>query len=144
MGKDILVLDQVASGAKTPIRHLAMQLLVCGRDALPSTVDALARREAWNEVASLAERWKVFPALAARVAADRLPIPPEPAGVLARSTAVQFFRTTVCMRAGCDALRALKEAGIPALVFKGAAVIAHLPGSRSGSAALQRSAEPAY
>lgn len=126
LGKDILVLDQVASGARTPIRHLAMQLLVCGRDALPSTVDALARREAWNEVASLAERWKVFPALAARVAADRLPIPPEPAGVLARSTAVQFFRTTVCMRAGCDALRALKEAGIPALVFKGAAVISHL------------------
>ncbi len=114
------------SSARTPVHHLAMQLLVCGREELPSVVDVLSRREAWNEVAALAERWKVFPALAARVAAERLPLPPEPAAALARSTSIQFFRTTVCMRAGCDALRALSEAGIPALVFKGAAVIAHL------------------
>jgi hypothetical protein len=108
------------------IRLLAMRLLVCGSSDLPVVVDAITARGGWPAVTGLVERWKVFPALSVRAVVDRVPIPQDLASQLARNTAVQFFRTTVCMRAGCDTLRLLTEAGIPALAFKGAAVLAHL------------------
>jgi len=114
------------NGTTHSIRRLAMRLLVCGPSDLPVVVDAITARDGWPAVIGLAERWKVFPALSARTVVDRLPIPQDLASQLARNTAVQFFRTTVSMRAGCDALRVLTEAGIPALAFKGAAVLAHL------------------
>ena len=114
-------------GSVLPLGLNLMRLLVCsGGASAAATVPASAG--GWEEIVALADRWKVFPALAARVASGEIRMPERAAAGLARMTSVQFFRTAVCMRAGCDALRALATTGIPAVAFKGAAVIAHLHG----------------
>ena len=120
VGKDIL------PGPGLPLGLHLMRLLVCLDSASAAAAAAITSAGGWEEVVALADQWKVFPSLAARVASGEIRIPERAAAGLARMTSVQFFRTTVCMRAGCDALRALATAGIPAIAFKGAAVIAHL------------------
>ncbi len=119
-GKDIFPRTVLPLGL-----HL-MRLLVNGGGESAAAVAAIGSTGAGEELVALADRWKVFPALAARVASREIPLPERAAARLARMTSVQFFRTAVCMRAGCDALRALAAAGIPAVAFKGAAVLAHL------------------
>jgi hypothetical protein len=103
-----------------------MRLLTCERSEVPIIAAAISAADGWRDVASLADRWNVFPALASRMqgGVDRLSA--EEAAALARKTSIQFFRTTICLRAGCEALQALSLAQIPAVAFKGAAVIAHL------------------
>jgi hypothetical protein len=123
VGKDIF---PDSDGAVLPLGLHLMRLLICGGGESAAAAAAIDSADGWEEVVALADRWKVFPALAARVASGEIQMPARAAAGLARMTSVQFFRTTVCMRAGCDALRALATAGIPAIAFKGAAVIAHL------------------
>jgi len=116
----------IVADAKPSIRVQTMRLLVCERSELPRIADVISATGDWREVASLADRWSVFPALESRMQAGIDRMPADDAAALARKTSVQFFRTTVCLLAGCDALRTLSRARIPAVAFKGAAVIAHL------------------
>lgn len=114
------------ASAKASIRVLFMRLLVCEESELPVVTGAITAAGGWPDVAILADRWRVFPSLFARIPAGLAGFPAGEADALARKTSIQFFRTTICLRAGCDALRTLTQAGIPAVAFKGAAVIAYL------------------
>lgn len=116
----------VAADTQPSLRVLAMRLLACERSDVPIIADTISAADGWRDVASLADRWNVFPALAARIKGGVDRLPEEEAAALARKTSLQFFRTTVCLRAGCEALEALSRARIPAVAFKGAAAIAHL------------------
>jgi hypothetical protein len=116
----------VVANTRPSLRLQAMRLLACEPSEVPIVAEAIAAAGGWREVASLADRWNVFPALASRMHGHRDHLPPAAAAALARKTALQFFRTTACLRAGCDALQALSGARIPAVALKGAAVIAHL------------------
>ena len=81
----------------------------------------------WPEALRLGERWKVLPALAARLACNAGQVlPSREADELRRLTGGQFIRTSLCLRAGSEAMQQLRAAGIQAAAFKGAAVIALL------------------
>ena len=105
-------------------------MLSCERSEVPIIAAAISDAGAWREVASLADRWSVFPVLASRTQARITPIPAEESAALVQKTSIQFFLTvgvtSISLRAGCEALYALSRSQIPAVAFKGAAVIAHL------------------
>ena len=107
------------------LRHRFMWLLA----APPVTknvgaAETIAAGE-WPEALRLGERWKVLPALAARLACDAGQVlPSREADELRRLTGGQFIRTSLCLRAGSEAMQQLRAAGIQAAAFKGAAVIA--------------------
>ena len=105
-------------------RPLAMQLLAGPPGTVASTADAIAAAAAWPAVVHHCRQWNVLPALAARIRAASLLLPQAQATTVAREAAVEILRTKFCLRAGADALRLLADAGIPAVAFKGFAVIA--------------------
>lgn len=107
-------------------RMWAMQLLAGPPGAEASAADAVAAAAAWPSVIHSCRRWNVLPALAATIQRGHLRLPAAEAAAVTREAAVDVLRTKVCLRAGCDALRLLADEGIPAVAFKGAAVIAVL------------------
>lgn len=103
-----------------------MQLLAGPADTTPDAADAIAASMSWPAVVHCCKRWNVLPALAATMRRMPPPLPAAVAAAVKREAAVEVLRTKACLRAGCDALRLLTEAGIPAVAFKGSAVIAVL------------------
>ncbi|MFM9115871.1 MAG: nucleotidyltransferase family protein [Planctomycetota bacterium] len=103
-----------------------MQLLAGTRGTKASTAAAVAEAEAWPAVIQHCRRWNVLPALAATMRSECLSLPASAAAGVVRESAIDVLRTKVCLRAGCDAVRLLIDAGIPAVAFKGAAVVAEL------------------
>ena len=100
--------------------------------AAPTGANAIAAADIitsceWHDVLRLGEQWKVLPALAARLACEAEQVmPPKEADELRRFTGAQFIRTSLCLRAGSEAMQRLHAAGIKAAAFKGSAVIALL------------------
>jgi hypothetical protein len=103
-----------------------MQLLAAPPGATASAADAIAAAGAWPAMVTLCRRWNVLPALAATVRRADLLLPAAETTALKREATVEVLRTKVCLRAGADALRLLADADIPAVAFKGFAVIAVL------------------
>lgn len=103
-----------------------MQLLVGPPAQAAAAADAIAAATAWPAVIRCCRRWNVLPALAATIRRGNIALPAAEAVVVKRDAAIEVLRTKVCLRAGRDALRALSDAGIPAVAFKGCAVIALL------------------
>ena len=118
----LMVTDTSARAART----WAMQLLAGPPGTEASTADAVAAATAWPSVIHHCRRWNVLPALAATIQRAHLHLPAVEAAAVIREAAIDVLRTKVCLRAGCDALRLLTDADIPAVAFKGAAVIAML------------------
>ena len=107
-------------------RPLAMQLLAGPSGTAAPAADTIAAAEAWPAVVDHCRHWNVLPALAAKIRAASLLLPQAQATTVAREAAVEILRTKFCLRAGAEALRLLAESGIPAVAFKGFAVIAAL------------------
>jgi hypothetical protein len=103
-----------------------MRLLAAPHTHAQAAASDIGARDEWPVVLTLCERWKVLPALAARLAAVGQLLPAAEADELRRTTAAQFIRTSLCLRAGSEAMQRLHAAGIPAAAFKGGAVIALL------------------
>ena len=103
-----------------------MQLLASPPDAALAAASEIEAAGEWPAVLRLCERWKVQPAVAARLAALGRSLPAAEADDLRRAKAAQFIRTALCLRAGSEAMQRLNAAGIPAAAFKGCAVIALL------------------
>ena len=115
------------------VRPWAMQLLAAppASGLLQAAAAKIAATGEWLAVLRLCQRWNVLPSLAATVAREKIALPSTQAASLQRENTLEFFRTTLCLRVGCEALRLLADAGIPAVAFKGCAVVALLhPGSR--------------
>ena len=110
-------------------RHRVMQLLASPPAAALAAASEIQAAGEWPAVLRLCERWKVQPAVAARLAALGRSLPPAEADELRRATAAQFIRTSLCLRAGSEAMQRLHAAGIKAAAFKGGAVIALLHSS---------------
>ncbi len=108
------------------LRSTAMRLLASPEAVAKEAAEQILAAGQWAELVRLCERWKAIPALAARLTALGIDIPSTDAANLRRIAAQQFIQTTLCIRAGCDAMRALASAGIPSVGFKGLAVIAQL------------------
>ena len=107
-------------------RHRVMRLLASPPDAAQAAASEIEAAGEWPAVLRLCERWKVLPAVAARLAALDRSLPPAEADELRRATAAQFIRTSLCLRAGSEAMQRLHAAGMKAAAFKGCAVIALL------------------
>jgi len=106
-----------------------MRLLASPHDAALAAANEIEAAGEWPAVLRACERWKVLPAAAARLAALSRSLPPAEADELRRGTAAQFIRTSLCLRAGSEAMQGLHTAGIQAAAFKGGAVIALLHSS---------------
>ncbi len=107
-------------------RTWAMQLLAGTPGTKASAAHAIATSEAWPAVIHHCRRWNVLPALAATIRGEFLSLPAVEAAAVVRESAIDVLRTKVCLRAGCDTVRLLTDAGIPAVAIKGAAVVAEL------------------
>jgi hypothetical protein len=107
-------------------RHRVMRLLASPPDAALAAANEIEVAGEWPAVLRLCERWKGLPAVAARLAALGRSLPPAEADELRRATAAQFIRTSLCLRAGSEAMQRLHAVGIKAAAFKGCAVIALL------------------
>jgi hypothetical protein len=105
-------------------RHHLMALLAAPPPAANAAAEAITTAGEWSAALRLGERWKVLPALAARLEKAGQSLPAREAEELRRSTGTQFIRTSLCLRAGAEAMGHLQAAGIPAAAFKGSAVIA--------------------
>ena len=111
-----------------PEREDLIQLLL-GDDG---TVAACARRltgaDRWPDVLAVADAWCVIPNLRARLSSLRLSLP-EP---VRRNLFIRFQRSfaaaTLQARRGVRLCRYLEDRGLPVVVFKGLASIAHLHG----------------
>jgi hypothetical protein len=103
-----------------------MQLLASPPAAALAAASEIEAAGEWPAVLRLCERWKVQPAVAARLAVLGRSLPSAEADELRRATAAQFIRTSLCLRAGSEAMRRLQAAGVNAAAFKGGAVIALL------------------
>lgn len=106
-----------------------MRLLASPLAAAMAAASEIEAAGEWPAVLGLCERWKVQPAVAARLADLGRSLPPTEADKLRRGTAAQFIRTSLCLRAGSEAMQGLHAAGINAAAFKGGAVIAMLHSS---------------
>ena len=98
-----------------------MRLLASPHDAALAAANEIEAAGEWPTVLGLCERWKVLPAVAARLAALGRSLPPAEADEVRRATAGQFIRTSLCLRAGSEAMQRLQAAGIQAAAFKGGA-----------------------
>ena len=107
-------------------RHRLMQLLASPHAVALAAASEIEAAGDWPAVLRLCERWKVQPAVAARLAALGRSLPSAEADELRRATASQFIRTSLCLRAGSEAMQRLQAAGVNAAAFKGGAVIALL------------------
>lgn len=108
------------------VRSWAMQLLAGAPGTATATADAIAAAAAWPAVVQCCRQWNVLPAMVATARRAGHPLPAaETMGVM-REAAIEVLRTKACLRAGADALRFLADADIPAVAFKGFAVIAVL------------------
>jgi hypothetical protein len=107
-------------------RHRVMRLLASPPAVAMAAASEIEAGGEWPAVLRLCARWKVLPAVAARLAALGRSMPPTEADELRRGTAAQFIRTSLCLRAGSEAMQGLHAAGIKAAAFKGGAVIALL------------------
>lgn len=108
------------------LRRRTMRMLVAARADLPRLASEAGAAGAWAGVLQLCERWRVLPALAARLEACEHVLPPEEAGRIRQVAAQEFVRTTLRLRGGAAALAALEANGIEAAAFKGMAVLAWL------------------
>jgi hypothetical protein len=103
-----------------------MKLLI-GADAQSrQAAETIAAIDEWHALVDLCARWKLLPALEARLAALGLAIPAEERAELSRQTVPAFVQSTLCVRAGATALAALQDARIPCAGFKGLATLAYL------------------
>lgn len=107
-----------------------MRLLATPSDTEKITVAETIRLDGhWPEVMRLCQKWRVLPVLSSLAARGLVAVPASQSEFLHRENSVTFFRSTLCMRVGCEALRLLESAGIRAVTFKGVAVISHLHAS---------------
>ena len=112
--------------SSSSLRYRVMRLLASPHDAALAAANEIEAAGEWPTVLGLCERWKVLPAVAARLAALGRSLPPAEADELRRATAGQFIRTSLCLRAGSEAMQRLHAVGIQGAAFKGCAVIALL------------------
>ena len=91
-----------------------------------AVADEISEAGAWPTVFQICRDWNVIPALAERVAAIDLRLTPAEAKGLGQEAGTLVFRSTLCIRAGCEAIQRLNDDGIPAVGFKGFASIAWL------------------
>jgi len=114
-----------AARSESPSELLVRLLLGDEQSALDAGRRS-SERGLWSNAVELAKRWRVVPALSRRLRDLDLELEPSDAERLSsevRRSAIQSALT--CHRAA-EVLAVLERAELPAMVFKGVAVIGHL------------------
>jgi hypothetical protein len=108
------------------VREALVTLLLNDGAAATACAARLAQDGGWDAVCELAELWNVVPNLRARLATLRTELPPRARQNLFERFQRSFAAATLEARRGVVMCRYLEDQGIPVVVFKGLASIAHL------------------
>ena len=120
----------VAQRVEDTVRTQTMRLLASPFGSVKTSVaEKISLDGKWPDVLRLCQQWNVLPTLASLVGQGVVAVPVAQSESLQRENSIAFFRSTLCLRVGCEALRLLDNAGIRAVAFKGCAVISHLHAS---------------